>query len=144
MVLFILLTVCNIKSRKHFDITSVVYMKMRTPIPAQLKQSILRRQNHKCRICCVFLDVYDIDHIVPYRVQPVHRLNNLQALCPTCHARKTRREASDLAMYVKCEQTQSHRYCWSCKKVVSSYFGYQNGECMKCFSHSFEQQCKTI
>ena len=124
----------------HFDfnVVNVLYMKMRTPIPTRLKESVLQRQNHKCKVCCVFLDVYDIDHIVPYRVQPVHKLNNLQALCPSCHARKTRSEAKDLAIFMKCEQTQSHRYCWTFKSVVSSYFGYQNGECMPCFQKAFD------
>jgi hypothetical protein len=98
-------------------------MKMRTSIPSYYKQLILRRQEHKCNKCSVFLDVYDIDHIVPYRVCQEHRLSNLQALCPTCHARKTRSEARYLAEYVKCEQTKSYRLCWQCKKVVSSYFG---------------------
>lgn len=108
---------------------------MRTPIPVHYKQTILRRQNHMCRVCSVFLDVYDIDHIVPYRVHPVHKISNLQALCPTCHARKTRREARELALYVRCEQTESYRYCWTCKKVVSSYFGYKRGECGDCHTN---------
>ena len=105
---------------------------MRTPIPFHYKQTVLLRQKHKCNVCSVFLDVYDIDHIVPYRIHPVHKLSNLQALCPTCHARKTRRETYHLHMYSKCEETESYRYCWTCKKVVSKYFGYQDGECMDC------------
>ena len=98
-------------------------MKMRTPIPTHYKHAVLRRQKHKCNACSVFLDVYDIDHIVPYRICQEHRLSNLQALCPTCHARKTRSEARYLAEYVKCEQTKSYRLCWGCKRIVSVYFG---------------------
>lgn len=105
---------------------------MRAPIPTHYKQTILRRQDHKCKVCSMFLDVYDIDHIVPYRVHGVHKLKNLQALCPTCHARKTRKEATELALYIRCEQTKSHRYCWSCKKIVSSYFGFIHGTCAAC------------
>ena len=115
---------------------------MRAPIPAHYKQTILRRQDHKCKVCSMFLDVYDIDHIVPYRVHSVHKLKNLQALCPTCHARKTRKEAGQLALLLKCEKTQSFRYCWTCKKIVSKYFGYQNGECTECFQKSFQKECK--
>lgn len=96
---------------------------MRASIPSHIKKSILRKQNYKCNVCSVFLDVYDIDHIIPYRIDPVHRLSNLQALCPTCHARKTRSEARDIALYKQCEQTKSYRYCWNCKKVYSAYFG---------------------
>ena len=105
---------------------------MRISIPIHFKRLILKRQNHKCNVCSIFLDVYDIDHIVPYRIHPVHRLKNLQALCPTCHARKTRREARELSLYAKCQQTQSQRYCWTCKKIVSKYFGFQDGHCMDC------------
>lgn len=105
---------------------------MRTSIPNHYKQTVLRRQNHKCNICSVFLDVYDIDHTIPYCVHPVHKLSNLQALCPTCHARKTRKEAKHIVLYKRCQKTVSQRYCWTCKKVVSSYFGYQNGICMQC------------
>lgn len=97
-------------------------MKMRAPIPATLKQAVLRKQNYKCNKCSMFLDVYDIDHIVPYRVEPVHRISNLQALCPTCHARKTRSEAKEISLFIQCENTPSYRYCWTCKKVISSYF----------------------
>jgi len=113
----------NVESCNHFNVTSVYCMKMRTSIPTHYKQSVLRRQKHKCNACSVFLDVYDIDHVVPYRICQEHRLSNLQALCPTCHARKTRTEAKYLAEYVRCEQTKSYRLCWGCKKVVSMYFG---------------------
>jgi hypothetical protein len=109
-------------------------MKMRTTIPTHYKQAILRRQKHKCHTCSVLLDIYDIDHIVPYRVCQEHKLSNLQALCPTCHARKTRSEAKYLAEYVRCEKTQSYRMCWGCKNVVSAYFGFENGYCSGCSS----------
>jgi len=105
---------------------------MRAHIPATFKRTILKGQNHKCKICSIHLDVYDIDHIVPYRVQPRHTINNLQALCPTCHARKTRKEAKELRLFIECEKTQSERFCWACKKVISSYFGYKDGCCMPC------------
>ena len=113
----------NAKPCNHFNTISVYCMKMRTPIPTHYKHAILRRQQNKCNVCCDVLDVYDIDHIVPYRICQEHRLSNLQALCPTCHARKTRSEARYLAEYVKCEQTKSYRLCWGCKRIVSVYFG---------------------
>jgi hypothetical protein len=113
-------------------------MKMRTPIPTHYKHAILRRQQNKCNVCCDVLDVYDIDHKVPYRVCQEHKLSNLQALCPNCHARKTRREAKQLSEYVRCEQTISYRLCWGCKKVVSAYFGFENGYCSACSSSEIE------
>lgn len=105
---------------------------MRTKIPSNFKKLVLEKQNYKCRMCSIFLDVYDIDHIVPYRIEQRHRLRNLQALCPSCHARKTRKEAKELRLFMECEKTQSQRYCWNCKKVVSLYFGYTNGCCDGC------------
>lgn len=114
---------------------------MRAPIPNRYKQIILKNQNHKCKTCSVKLDVYDIDHIVPYRINPVHRLKNLQALCPTCHARKTRSELRDLRLFIQCEKTPSFRLCWCCKKVVSSYFGFQDGVCMSCLCKKMDFIC---
>lgn len=111
-----------------------MYVKMRITIPTHYKQSILLRQNNRCNKCCQFLDVYDIDHIVPYRICQEHKLSNLQALCPNCHARKTRSEAKYLAEYTRCEKTESYRLCWDCKKVVSAYFGFENGRCSQCSS----------
>lgn len=105
---------------------------MRSPIPVHYKKIILERQEYKCNICSIFLDVCDIDHITPYRVTLTHKISNLQALCPNCHAKKTRTEQKDILTYIKCEKTKSQRYCWTCKKIVSLYFGYQDGTCMNC------------
>lgn len=122
----------NAKPCNHFNSINVYCMKMRTPIPTHYKQAVLRRQKNKCNVCSDVLDVYDIDHIVPYRVCQEHKLSNLQALCPNCHARKTRKEARHLAEYSRCEQTKSYRLCWGCKKVVSAYFGFEKGYCSAC------------
>ena len=122
----------NVKSGNHFNNKHVFYVKMRATIPMHYKYAILRRQKHRCNTCCDILDVYDIDHIVPYRVCRKHELSNLQALCPNCHARKTRSEARYVAEYVRCEQTKSYRLCWGCKQVVSAYFGFENGYCSAC------------
>ena len=107
---------------------------MRSQIPFHVKQTVLNRQNHKCKICSIFLDVYDIDHIVPYRICQEHNVSNLQALCPNCHARKTRSEAIYLTKYIRCEETKSYRFCWNCKQIVSSYFGFEKGYCSACLS----------
>jgi len=106
---------------------------MRKHLPSAYKNILLKKQNYKCNSCSVHLDVYDIDHIIPYRIQQSHTFSNLQALCPTCHARKTRKEMRELIVFNKCEKTLSYRYCWSCKNIVSKYFGYKNGICDSCF-----------
>lgn len=106
---------------------------MRQTLPSVYKPILLKKQNYKCNICSTHLDVYDIDHIIPYCIQQKHRFNNLQVLCPTCHARKTRREAREIALFNRCQKTESYRYCWTCKQIVSKYFGYHSGKCEPCF-----------
>lgn len=101
-------------------------------IPTHIQHAVLKRQNCKCKHCNMHLDVYDMDHIVPYRICREHKLKNLQALCPTCHARKTRNEARHLNTYIKCEKTPSYRFCWGCKLIVSLFFGYKDGYCTNC------------
>lgn len=111
---------------------------MRAAIPFCYKQRVLERQKNKCNICSMFLDIYDIDHIIPFCVERIHRISNLQALCPTCHARKTRNEAKYIKIFKECQKTKSFRFCWKCKKVISSYFGFQGGVCMPCLNESFK------
>ena len=38
------------------------------------------------------LEEYDVDHIVPLSLGGTEELDNLQALCPSCHRKKTDRE----------------------------------------------------
>ena len=54
------------------------------------KQAVLADQNQICRKCFTFLDVVEFDHINGDRSN--NSYENCQALCPTCHARKTRKK----------------------------------------------------
>jgi 5-methylcytosine-specific restriction enzyme A len=58
-----------------------------------LRAEILSRDGHKCRSCGAFGRL-EIDHIEAVRDAPGRAFdpNNLQALCPACHTRKTRLE----------------------------------------------------
>jgi predicted O-linked N-acetylglucosamine transferase (SPINDLY family) len=58
------------------------------------RRKIAIRQNWKCadQECCKELEEYDIDHIIPLSLGGTEDDNNLQALCPGCHRRKTDRE----------------------------------------------------
>lgn len=49
------------------------------------------RQTYKCNHCHELLDplTTDIDHIVEVRDGGDHDIDNLQALCVTCHRKKT-------------------------------------------------------
>jgi len=53
-----------------------------------IKNQVLRSQDKKCKDCGNKSDVFDYDHIDNNSSN--NSLKNCQALCPACHARKTR------------------------------------------------------
>lgn len=58
-----------------------------------LRMEILERDKFRCRSCgCA--GRLEVDHIKPVRTHPElsYTPTNLQALCPSCHTRKTRIE----------------------------------------------------
>jgi uncharacterized paraquat-inducible protein A len=56
----------------------------------EVKSQILKKQKYKCASCKKFLNVYDFDHKDNDRSN--NSYNNCQALCPICHAIKTRKK----------------------------------------------------
>ena len=56
--------------------------------PADVKEDTIRKQHHKCAICKKGTSIWDFDHKDGNRSN--NRSSNCQALCPTCHAKKTR------------------------------------------------------
>ena len=62
----------------------------RKGFPKYVKQNVLRKQGHKCAHCKKTLNVVDWDHKNGDRSN--NKENNCQALCPNCHAVKTRKE----------------------------------------------------
>lgn len=58
-----------------------------------LRLEILRRDGYAC-VKCGARGRLEVDHIVPVRNAPERGFDrsNLQALCPSCHTRKTRLE----------------------------------------------------
>ncbi len=77
-------------------------------------------QENKCKICGLELEIYDIDHIIPYSIVKCHELKNLQALCSNCHAKKSRKEYKKI-QFVK---NLNEKYCWKCNIVYSKYFNH--------------------
>jgi len=63
--------------------------KLRRNFPEWVRAAILLIQQYRCRVCGCFLEVYEFDHIDgnPYN----NHITNCQALCPTCHTKKTRK-----------------------------------------------------
>lgn len=58
-----------------------------------LRLAVLRRDSFQCCQCAA-RGRLEIDHIEPVRTHPelAYAIDNLQALCPACHTRKTRIE----------------------------------------------------
>jgi len=64
--------------------------KPRKDFTKPIKKRILVVQNNKCNYCKKVLDVANFDHIDGDRSN--NSFFNCQALCPNCHAKKTRRK----------------------------------------------------
>jgi|ERR671910_641471 hypothetical protein len=75
-----------IKLRKKFMI--------RQHFSSEVKNQILKKQKYKCASCKKFLNVYDFDHKDNDRSN--NSYSNCQALCPICHAIKTRKKKRNL------------------------------------------------
>ncbi|WHT20199.1 HNH endonuclease signature motif containing protein [Crossiella sp. CA-258035] len=61
----------------------------RPPIPAELRRAVLIEAGHRCAIPTCRQYPVEVDHIVDWAKVRCHEFDNLIALCPTCHARKT-------------------------------------------------------
>ena len=56
--------------------------------PSYIKDGTIRKQRYKCAICKKSTGIWDYDHIDGNRSN--NEPGNCQALCPNCHAKKTR------------------------------------------------------
>ena len=65
----------------------------RTPTWRALRAQILRAQGYQCADCRQVVAALEIDHIAKHEGDPRRFWDraNLQALCRSCHQRKTRR-----------------------------------------------------
>jgi hypothetical protein len=62
--------------------------KERRYFSSEVKRQVLKNQNYKCAICKRSTGLWDYDHKNGDRSN--NKLSNCQALCPNCHAKKTR------------------------------------------------------
>ena len=62
----------------------------RINFPKKVQKWTLIVQNNRCNYCHRVLDVVNFDHIDGNRAN--NSYSNCQALCPNCHAKKTRRK----------------------------------------------------
>jgi len=65
----------------------------RRDFPDEIKREILKRQDYNCNKCGSFLGSPDFDHIDGDNSN--NSIKNCQALCPTCHRKKTGQENAD-------------------------------------------------
>ena len=66
---------------------------IREEFSEETKLKTLRKQDHRCAICGRLLGVVDYDHIDGNRSN--NDPSNCQAICPYCHAIKSRRKQSE-------------------------------------------------
>jgi hypothetical protein len=70
----------------------------RPAIPRPLERAVLVEAGHRCAIPTCRQVPVEIAHIVPWSQVKEHKLENLIALCPTCHSRYDREEIDRLSM----------------------------------------------
>jgi 5-methylcytosine-specific restriction enzyme A len=74
----------------------------------EFKEMVLEKSKKKCAgcKCCLKAKKYDIDHIRPLANGGTNQIDNLQALCKSCHQDKTANE-HEHGQYVKFSDTES-------------------------------------
>lgn len=92
---------------------------IRSPRWRALRKAALERDGYRC-VTCSARGRLEIDHIRPVRTHPdlAFDLGNLQSLCPSCHARKTRLELG----FPKCPRAArpGPRWCATCRAPLLS------------------------
>ena len=67
----------------------------RRQFSASTRKAVLKRQKNKCKSCRKKSDHFDLDHIDGNKSN--NDITNCQALCPNCHAKKTRKKEKEKA-----------------------------------------------
>ncbi len=87
-----------------------------------VKKTVAHSQGWLCKSCDRILPAtYQVDHIIPHSVFLDDSMNNLQALCPNCHSRKTQREHMRIIRYKKKRALDKTQLCWFCISPVDEY-----------------------
>lgn len=98
----------------------------RRRIRGEYKDNICMSQFDKCASCNEHLETtVEIDHIIPLGCGGGNERKNLHALCPNCHARKSRNEPAIKKMIEQWKETsftQTFIYCWACGDIYSCFF----------------------
>lgn len=115
----------------NFSVADRVKCNSRNNIPVEVRREIISRQHNRCASCDERLELtFNIDHITPLRYGGTDQLRNLHALCPNCHARKTREEPAIIRSIEELKkENPSYVFCWRCGDIYSAYF--PNHQCTK-------------
>jgi 5-methylcytosine-specific restriction protein A len=71
--------------------------RMKRSVSESKKKWIAAKQGWKCRECSTVLPAtYEVDHIIRLQHGGSNEIDNLQALCPSCHRNKTMMETMSL------------------------------------------------
>lgn len=96
------------------------------------KKVIAFNQKWTCKNCSIMLpSTYEIDHVVPFSITFDDSHENLQALCPNCHRKKTQLENKRINKYKKLCSIRKQELCWFCLVPV-------------CEPHECGKVCKPI
>tara|TARA_B110000046_G_scaffold78194_1_gene86319 strand:+ start:608 stop:952 length:345 start_codon:yes stop_codon:yes gene_type:complete len=103
----------------------------RRHVNAHEKRLVGARAKWHCEACAVLLDeTFECDHRVPLWAGGDDTLEALQALCATCHRKKTVREEIarlDLRRRAAASSASVQRpplACTRCDRIVSPYFAH--------------------
>lgn len=92
---------------------------------AEIEQrEIAALQDWTCAGCQKRLPAaFDIDHRIPFSVGGADDSSNYQALCPTCHAFKSRIERSKIQILTNIwKRNPRALVCYRCEAIVSRFF----------------------
>lgn len=104
------------------DLKDKFFKKERVRFSAEFRESIKQNQNNKCNECdCVLNKHYEIDHIIPLANNGTNEINNLQALCKSCHLDKNSEEREGCE-YIKQDTYMSNFNIQANKVIQSNHF----------------------
>lgn len=84
---------------KYIDIQELTKLLKKSDryVPEKVKKEIHFEQLYKCKICETLLSPSsEVDHIIPLYFGGGNERNNLQAICASCHSKKTVDDATKL------------------------------------------------
>ena len=122
--------------------TTQKQMPQRRSLSAHTKRIVAARAKWTCQNCKTLLDeTYEIDHIIALHKGGADSLDNLQALCSSCHRKKTIREEMERLNVVDTRR-RAPMSCLRCGRVVSPYFSHSchAGASMKRVGSSSDQE----